>query len=102
MVAILWHLHLGKFQGNKIHSDERREANLPADVVISRESCQNAPTLGGDLGPVNTFGVQDQGQSQRRDIQLVIHLLLVLTYKNYSVHKVTFMVTSTGCTASPA
>ena len=105
MVAILWHLHLGKFQGNKIHSDERREANLPADVVIPRESCQNSSTLGGDLGPVNTFGAHDQGQSQRRDIQFVIHLerhtirntSVPLTYKNYSMHKVTFMVTPTGC-----
>lgn len=74
----MWHLHLGKFQGNKIHSDEKREANLPADVVISRESCQNSATLGGALGPVNTFGVQDQGQSQRKDIQFVIYLFLVL------------------------
>lgn len=74
----MWNLHLGKFQGNKIHSDERREASLPADVVISRESCQNSSTLGGDLGPVNTFGIQDQGQSERKDIQFEIHLFLVL------------------------
>jgi hypothetical protein len=45
MVAILWHLHLGKFQRNKIHSDQRREANLPVNVVISRESCQNSSSL---------------------------------------------------------
>jgi hypothetical protein len=71
----LWHLHLGKFQGNKIHSDERREANLPVNVVISRESCQNSSPLRADLGPVNTFGVQDQGQSQKQDQQLVIQEL---------------------------
>jgi len=50
--------------------------------------------LGGDLGPVNTFGVQDQGQSQRKDIQFVIYV--PRTYKNYSMHKVTLKVMSTG------